>query len=230
MVPQRHTTKTVAYYKVLRGMVDFGREGGIVLDDFAPGHNGKCPDEFLATMNVERLRIPKGSTWVFQPADRPSTNFRLKALLRKVMRKRSIEEKLQGQAYQGSQTSLTLETREYVGEVLYEVMQTFNENEKYREGVRQAFDETVMPDSEPHKALAKLLELTEDLDFPEPNEKPFREVLPLLLFRSTFIRVFAVGRPGQANIPKPVENTTAFAGSNELLCSRQFAPPATSVT
>ena len=86
------------------------------------------------------------------------------------MRKFDIHGKLAGKAYEGSRTNLTAECREYccrrqqhIGEILAHVKKLFNETEELRRGIRQAFEETVLPEQAPHSGLKKLLDLVEDL-------------------------------------------------------------------
>lgn len=58
----------------------------LFMDDCAPGHKGACPTNFLKSMGCERIQVPAGCTPLTQAADRPNTNFRLKSILRSVMR------------------------------------------------------------------------------------------------------------------------------------------------
>ena len=158
----------------------------------APGHAGHCPEEFLKTTGAQRIRIPGGSTWVLQPADRPTTNFRLKAIVRKStgctpyryrnfvngtsMRKLAIREKL-AKEFDRSKAkitdmplnSLSGPARSFIAEVLDDVKRKFNNEEKLRSGIRQAFDETFL--GKPHKGLQKVLDFTAGIPNPPPNNR-----------------------------------------------------------
>lgn len=147
------TKKT--YYKVMRALLTLDRKVKVFIDDYAPGHGGACPDEFVATLGGQRVRVPRGATWVLQPADRPQTNGKLKQLLRKLIRKSNIRSNLKKEFKQHG--SLTEEARNDIGKILSEVREEFKK-EKLKKGVAKAFQETVLPNHPMHSELRRLLE------------------------------------------------------------------------
>ena len=151
------TKKT--YYQIVRYLVPLGRKVKLFMDDAAPGHKGMCPFYFLDSMGVVHLRIPGGTTSVLQAADRPTTNFRLKALLRKHMRRHRIKAVLKGE-FGKDPTGLTVAAREKISVILSAVRDEWRATPDYSEGIKRAFDETVLcrqPGNTPNKALGKLL-------------------------------------------------------------------------
>ena len=117
-------------------------------------------------MGVVHLRIPGGTTSVLQAADRPTTNFRLKALLRKHMRRHRIKAVLKGE-FGKDPTGLTVAAREKISVILSAVRDEWRATPDYSEGIKRAFDETVLcrqPGNTPNKALGKLIETRDALD------------------------------------------------------------------
>jgi hypothetical protein len=147
------------YHEVLRFFLPLDKDIRVFMDDYAGGHNGKAPDEFLKTLprGVRRIRVPRNATSIAQPADRASTNYRLKALLRRTMRELRLKERLKKVRTTHDINNLSKTTREYVSEVLAKVREEFNSKAEYRAGIQQSFTETVFPGGKKHKALARFL-------------------------------------------------------------------------
>jgi len=83
--PSKFTTKE-SYTEILRFFMSrCHKPCRLFLDDVARGHSGTVPDEFLKTIGCKRLRIQGLCTGFIQPADRPSTNQKLKSLARKLL-------------------------------------------------------------------------------------------------------------------------------------------------
>lgn len=144
----------------------------LYFDDKCTAHDGNGPDWQLATVGACRYRIPPNCTAYGQPADRPTTNKKLKALTGWEMHIRRVRSRLRGE-FRKLPESLNLKAKELISEVLATVRDKFNhgrnrKGEKHSAGIAQAFQETLL--GEPHSELAGLLQYADPE--PEPEEEP----------------------------------------------------------
>ena len=160
-------TRTSTYPEVLKFFTSRQKKFEKYFDDCAQGHSGRFPECFFESLPqpVKRIRILGTCTAYNQPADRPQANKELKNLVRKHMRKLQLRRALQREVK--LLKGLTLEARKAISDVLHAVRKEFNASARLTEGVRNAFQETLLSDKK-HSGLAKLLKKADG-----PEYKPY---------------------------------------------------------
>ena len=156
------------HYQVLRQLMTLDRDIRLYLDDMASGHRGANPDKFLETMGCKRVRIPSNATWLLQPADRPTTNFRLKAMIRRILEEKQFDKKY-SDFIKTAPNYLNEDAKNFVSTILAAVKKQMNGKKKLREGITQAFNETLFQPDKFHKDLKEYLDAVKDV---EPAEIP----------------------------------------------------------
>jgi len=156
------------HYQVLRQLMTLDRGTELYLDDMHSGHGGASPDKFLETMGCKRLRIPSNATWLVQPADRPATNFRLKSMIRRILEERQFDKKY-SDFIKTAPNYLNDDAKNFISTILAAVKKKMNGEKKFREGITQAFNETLFQPDNFHKDLKEYLEAVKDV---EPAEIP----------------------------------------------------------
>ena len=160
-------SNTKTYHQILRYFLSVKRGIRVFFDDYAPGHTGHAPDLFLSSINCTRVRIPKNTTHLFQPADRPQTNFKLKNLVRNALRTERITKALRGEMV-SKDSSLSMETKEHLSVILAGVRNEMNADKATREGIIDSFKETVL--SAQFSPSEQLREFLESAPFAEEPE------------------------------------------------------------
>ena len=151
-------SNTKTYHQILRYFLSVKRGIRVFFDDYAPGHTGHAPDLFLSSINCTRVRIPKNTTHLFQPAARPQTNYKLKNLVRNALRTERITKALRGEIM-SKDSSLSMETKEHLSVILAEIRNQMNTDKATREGIVNSFKETVLSTQfAPSKQLREFLE------------------------------------------------------------------------
>ena len=156
------------HYQVLRQLMTLDRGTELFLDDMHSGHRGSSPDKFLESIGCKRLRIPANATWLLQPADRPTTNFRLKSMIRRILNENQFDAEY-SKFIKNTPTSLNPYAKEFISKILKEVKDAMNSDKKNSEGIKQAFDETLFKPDDFHSELKKYLKAVEDVDLDAEN-------------------------------------------------------------
>ena len=155
--PSAFTRKTT-YVEILRFFLPRSKSGITTMwGDMAPGHSGPNADNYLKQLTppCRRIRIQGGCTTHIQAADRPTTNGKTNRDCTQRMHDYNVYTALKGEFKQHK--SLTKKARTVISEVLSKVKEGF-ETKEAREGIIQAFKETIFPGFKKHSKLEALRE------------------------------------------------------------------------
>ena len=157
-------TRKESYPEILKFFFSRGKVIDVYFDDEARGHNGVFPDCFMKTLgkNIRRVRILGGCTGYNQPADRPQANKVLKKVIRRAMQKHRLRKTLKREAQ--LLKGLTAVARIEISEVLKEVKNAMNTSIHNTQGVKNAFNETLLTGKK-HSRLAKLLKSAKKAEY-----------------------------------------------------------------
>ena len=155
------------HYQVLRQLMTLDGGTKLYLDDMASGHRGASPDKFLESIGCRRIRIPSNATWLLQPADRPTTNQCLKRLVRRILNEEQFDEKY-SEFIKNCPTSLNDDAKNFISSILSTVRKKMNTTKKLKDGIIQAFNETLFSPDDFHSELKKYLEAVQDV-VPDKN-------------------------------------------------------------